>query len=1128
MRTLTAGALAKVAQDLGTKPMILLEIEWADGNRVKYGDKTVGEYAGKIVDIDSVDEIVKVSDGSDSTQVSVVLDDTDGSIKSIIDTVDVHKRSCWVYQYFQGMSLSDKFLIFRGEVSSPITWDEGARTVSFDIVSKIEDNEVGFSIEEGQFPLLPPDLVGKPWPLVFGNCVNVPTLRITSPREGTLAEGFGIRDYTLEWRIALAEKICCPPIFISDYEISGTQGGVFTSQQEVVSVQSPFQGTGLSTNTIWTEMPPEEIIPDQLYKNPVQGPDADCEQNRCEQIEELTFQLQQQQEFEYNTVRIFGGNRFPQNKRITLSVGGAYIIGTFSGETFTIQERYHPDIISSGAYGRNATLEEILYVKFRDGRYRLNCDGYCFTREEALATFGSRGSIDAAIAVQYAEENDPERVISNCNRDGVREITDCQKLTLDSYNDFPAADLFWATPGSKITYAEDTDVVYIVNILPSDVKCVTAYRTLENGVRLLLVVPDDYYQVRTVDYVGYQVTELYFPVALSILGKGWEDDIYVTQESSVGPNTVDILEWLIETYTSSSIDATSFNAVKTKIQNYPSDFPLLDRRNVIQVLEEIAYQARCAIYLRDNTFYLKYLAEEPDPVDTIEEDDILQNTLRITHTPTEDLVTKLTAVWRDDYAKDEHNLILRNNVVKYGTQADQDEYYIYNRFPLVEKSATFWLIRKSNTWRKLQFKTALNKLALEPFDDITIDCPSFSASPVLGMIESATYDSSDNTISFEVWTSVRSGETVNYPWYFPATVEASQVWPPPEEYQVTIGPGTTPGSFVLAPPGHPLSATAGGVVTAACSSQPIEELEYCCNNVQFYVNNPEECGNYRPRRVDDDNDLFPPSLTLASCPGAINLSKEPRFLDGRQPKLKEIEKIAKRAEAKAAKATDIGQALGGGGAGGQRKRRDPDGTDEVFNPFEGSPKTITKTPPGCQVPTFTLFIAWFPIRSIELVGEKICVPAGCTRTETFEFAGSYENALAAMPPSEASAIINALLAQGPQTGPNTGLIQVSGEYHNAPCIHGGWSVLEIAGDCTVSAADEGKKLSYSIQMQNGEGDIVATAGLPSGFQEQEENFGDRGEGGTFVDTGGARKDSVLYPELCGAGDDSSPFPAPGL
>ena len=91
-----------------------------------------------------------MSDNNSSQSIDITLDDTDGSIKAIFDNTDIHKRDARVYQYFDGLSVSDKFLLFAGKVSSPIIWNERDRTVKFTIISQLEDREVGFSAEEGQ------------------------------------------------------------------------------------------------------------------------------------------------------------------------------------------------------------------------------------------------------------------------------------------------------------------------------------------------------------------------------------------------------------------------------------------------------------------------------------------------------------------------------------------------------------------------------------------------------------------------------------------------------------------------------------------------------------------------------------------------------------------------------------------------------------------------------------------------------------------------------------------------------------------------------------------------------------------------------------------------------------------
>ena len=90
-----------------------------------------------------------------------------------------------VYQYFTGFDSADKFLLFSGKLSSPISWSERDRTVKFTILSQLEDKEIGFSAEEGQFPYLPADMVGKAWPMIFGTVVNCPTLQVNKAVTGT-------------------------------------------------------------------------------------------------------------------------------------------------------------------------------------------------------------------------------------------------------------------------------------------------------------------------------------------------------------------------------------------------------------------------------------------------------------------------------------------------------------------------------------------------------------------------------------------------------------------------------------------------------------------------------------------------------------------------------------------------------------------------------------------------------------------------------------------------------------------------------------------------------------------------------------------------------------------------------
>jgi len=1105
MRTLSSNALTQINTAMGTKPMILLEIGWVDLTPVsKYADKTVGAYLGKILSIGTIDEIIKIAGGSNSGQVSVTLDDIDGTLKDIIDNHDIHKRPVWIYQYFEGMSTNDKFLLMRGEISSPITWDEGARSLAFDVLTKIESTEIGFSIEEGQFPLLPIDLVGKAWPLAFGSVVNVPALKITSPREGILADGFGIHDYTLRRRIQLANNICCPANSIIGYDTNfGLQPGKATANTNPNTGLPSNQASGFSTTPNFITTPD----PGFSYANPfgyqiidgtgqigggggvvngtsagtgtgvssvpVYGPDPACIKNRCETIEQLNYELTQQQKFEFTSFRVFNGQQFEQGKRITLSIGGAYVVGSFSGDVFTVQQYIHKDAVDKDlAKGNNytdrPTQAEIDFI--------LN---QVPGRTQILTSFGSENPADAVAAYHASQDAGPASILSSCTTPAGTfvSLTDCESQSLDSLNLYPSASFQWVNAGSKVTYAYDEEVVYIANILPSTVRCVTAYRTLDDGRRVLLVVPPDYYTVRTTDYTAYHVVEIVMNRALSLQATGWEDQIYVTLDSSVGPNTVDIIQWLIQTYTTFDIDSTSFAAVRAKVDNYPSHFALLDRKNIMAALDEISMQARCAMFLRDNKFYIKYLSASPTTVDTITEDHINQNSLRITNSTTEELVTKMVVTWNDDLAISPKTLIVRNNINKYGTIEQTFDFYIYNMYSLVEKSALFWLIRKSNTWRRMSFKTPLVKLALESYDDVLFTVPDLSSSNFKGQVEGAVFNADDNSISFDVWTPILAGTRVEYPWAYPGTVNASQLWPPDI---VAQGPGFS----VVAPVGHPLSsttfpnnvpddATAPNFQVTNCGGPPTPNTNFCCSSTAT-VQPSEFCQTQHPRRIDDANDVKPSPRTDINCPGAVNLGKDPVFAQ-LPPKFARLQKQVNQSQSQAASAKAAALNAGGGaGGGGGLGNQDDSQQKSRTDPLDKVPRVPKNNATGdgkgaggpTPKPTCTtlITICWFPIvHGPDGPFSDICFPGGNTRCETHTFGGCVGSTRRDITSPEALA---AATAKGEAR-------QAAFDALNAAAAAPGDAGLQAAADAAVAASTEADAAyDAAIQKQGAAQDML--------------------------------------------------------
>lgn len=342
-----------------------------------------------------------------------------------------------------------------------------------------------------------------------------------------------------------------------------------------------------------------------------------------------------------------------------------------------------------------------------------------------------------------------------------------------------------ADQGAVIVDAVQTCEIYVANLIPGTVKSVNAYRTVD-GHRALVTVPTRYYTWQTEELPNAEdrendqdyldLTTIRVKVPLQSLNEGWERGIYISLISSVGPNVVDVIQYLIETYTDKQVDITSFDLARNQMMNYPVNFALFDQKNVFSLINEIAQLARAVVYIRNDVYYILYLGLKPTPVVTIDESDVIQGSLVISYSDLTNVVTRLTATWRKDYAPDTepNKVVLRHNIQKYGLHEAETNYFIYNIEELVVKSATFWLIRNAFSWKRIQFKTFLHNLSLESFDAVTFVLPFIADTTVVGIIEEVSYNSNDNDVTIVAWLPVLSGDMVEniFAWPGSAPVDA--------------------------------------------------------------------------------------------------------------------------------------------------------------------------------------------------------------------------------------------------------------------------------------------------------------------------------------------------------------------
>ena len=519
MRSVTANASAELSQNTGTEMLVLLEVEWTAGGQHLYSDQTLEGAAPKIITMAGFDASMMLEGSGDSQEMGIVLDDSDGSIRAIYNRTEIHKRPARVYLLHKGLPTSDKILVFRGQLVTPIEWDESQRSISFNILSELESRQVGFSMEEGDFPNIPEEALGKAWPLAFGQVCHLPAVKVRAPRRGYLEHGTGIHDFTLQSRMCQAINIQC-------------------------AVQST--GTHSGTATV--------------------GPSLECVNRRFGEICKLKDLYEQQTSYENPTLNIYNGVSFPQDTRLTIYVDSASYNGTFDGNMFTVFSRQHPEwatfnhvpcsSINGVSYGQ--VEGHVQYGGTNNirqgagGNYDPNSPYHTTAEGQAFFT-GNRAWIPDDTVASFVPNQTQGQAFASCNAALVTTpgMVGGPKESWEKYDAMEESTFWWAPSGSEVYYEGEQETLYIVSLLPGTVDKVAAYRQAPNGFRYLTEVQEDRYTVYETDYDGYQVVEIGMDKALSQYydqvthdSEGWEDQLYVSFTSSVGPNPCDIIEWL--------------------------------------------------------------------------------------------------------------------------------------------------------------------------------------------------------------------------------------------------------------------------------------------------------------------------------------------------------------------------------------------------------------------------------------------------------------------------------------------------------------------------------------------------------------------------------------------------------
>ncbi|RTL31266.1 MAG: hypothetical protein EKK55_01060 [Rhodocyclaceae bacterium] len=336
--------------------------------------------------------------------------------------------------------------------------------------------------------------------------------------------------------------------------------------------------------------------------------------------------------------------------------------------------------------------------------------------------------------------------------------------------------------GARVSQAGQEFKTYLVSSVPAtELLRVRAYRTYQQGRlgitgRKLVDVPQDLYVATNQTYllpndegtlVGVTCTQIRFPVALEYLNQGWDDDtVYVTVKSSTGANVVDQIQWLLEEKTNITVDAASFAAVRSKVSKYRADHAILDATDALELVHDMAYQARCAIFISNGVAKIRYLSQAPTPVYTLRNDRNLVDSFGLELTDVTELYTSTAVTWRRGYTGGDQDKRFRTskNIDRFGVLPDARDYSIYQRKSLVTKSSTFWALRKSRTWKMIHVVADMRLLPFEPFDGIELRLNEAGQSVAvlipdgtIAEVYSVRYSPKPHAVELLLWLPIESG-----------------------------------------------------------------------------------------------------------------------------------------------------------------------------------------------------------------------------------------------------------------------------------------------------------------------------------------------------------------------------------
>ena len=624
-----------------------------------------------------------------SSSVSITLDDTDGTLKTVYNNQDLIGQAVTITQRYAAGGAAD-YIIFEGHIYSDVVWSEIARTLSFEVETVTNSKQVGitpkdtydaagawkpegwpWAIIDNEKQLYKSN-IGKVWPLIYGKVVHSKALQLTKVLSGKLEPLAGakfITEDTLSFEVTNGhtfEQGVNTLIRVGSVGYSGTfAGNVFTTNVK----NGPIQFT---PGGVFNSQVAPRVVGDKDEFNP-----SVCWMETNFHFRRAFIQFDQivpnPPPFAVPVYPLVAKIRAQEGKKLYFEAPAAVWL-----------TEDHEMIHFSGSLKTGDLPGDVMHVNENAGNLKYIAEDWRIKK------------------------------------------------------------------GAVVTSLSETIQWHIVDSKPNTlIKSVKAYRVFE-GKRILDDVPTSYYvEVPSQDINGILCTCIKMGVALSeILDEGWEDPLFVSAESTdtdYGENVAVAIKNILTLFTGLTPNAASFTAVEALVDDFKMGFVLPVAKDAIKFCEEMAWQARCRLVYIGGEIGIEYLSALPVSSRTIDEDEALIGSLEAGFTSPDGLITNFCATWKEDYSDEgNRNITYNQNIDKYGKITETYNFYIYNQPLLVGKSMSFWGYRLSRLWRRISLNVPITSVRYAITKSYLISITDFSAVPILGDLE--TIDSVEREV----------------------------------------------------------------------------------------------------------------------------------------------------------------------------------------------------------------------------------------------------------------------------------------------------------------------------------------------------------------------------------------------